>query len=138
MGRLRWIALLLACSLPACKRGVTLPDVGGHADAAGPKAIVLPGPRARRGDDVTVTVRVELRADGTWFDGVAMADDAALSKAARAVTAKEPHVVAEIIADPTVPYARVIHAMDLLRAAGLGDVSFGPLVPEPTPMPRDR
>lgn len=95
-------------------------------------------PRARSSDDdaVRAVAHVELRADGTtWLNGLVMRDDSALTEAVRADVRKEPHVVAEIVADPAVPYARVIHAIDLLRVAGISDVALGSLVPKPVPAP---
>ena len=137
MALTRWLAVPLACVSLSCK----LPSSAPLVDAASSATPVVTATVAARHDDGDRFVAtVELRADGTtWFNGVVMRDDAALQDAARDAARKQPHLEAQVIAQPSVLYARVVHAMDLLRLAGISDVALGTAAPPPpTPVPRDR
>lgn len=134
----RWLAMLLfACASSACKH----PPVATRPDAASAytPAVTMTPLVARREGEAVYVASVELREDGTMrFNGVVMRDDDALRDAARAAIKDQPHVEAQIIAEANVTYARVIHAMDLLRMGGIRDVSFGVAQPAPIPVSRDR
>lgn len=129
-------ALAGATLLLACRRH----PVDAHPDAASPSASLVVQTGARSGADTEQVAVVELRNDGTTlFNGIVVGDDPAFLSAARAAVRQAPHVSAQITAQPRVPYASVIHAMDLLGTAGIRDVSFGTdAPPPPTPARRGR
>jgi len=90
-------------------------------------------PRAASGRDVQEVLSVVLSATGeTQVNGDTVPDDEAISARARAAFAKDKDVRAVLKADGTVQHARVMHALDLLRLAGIAKVGFGVVPPKPT------
>jgi len=89
-------------------------------------AVPIDLPQARHTEDVQVVLSVVLpAAGGTLVDGEPAADDGAFVRRAQAVAARDGQVRAVIDADGAVPHRRVIHALDLLKAAGISKVAFG-------------
>lgn len=91
-------------------------------------------PPAPDGGAAQLTLTVELRADGTTrADDRLVADDASLLAAARTAIAANPHLRAVIRAEAQVTHGRVIHALDLLKQAGISKIAFGvsPVPPPP-------
>jgi len=89
-------------------------------------AVPLDLPQARHAEDVQVILSVVLpAAGGTLVDGAPTADDEDFLQRTRAAAARDAQVRAVIDADESVPHRRVIHALDLLRTAGIAKVAFG-------------
>jgi biopolymer transport protein ExbD len=89
-------------------------------------AVPLDLPQARHAEDVQVVLSVVLpAAGGTLIDGEPVADDEGFLRRTRAAAARDAQVRAVIDADGAVPHRRVIHALDLLKAAGVAKVAFG-------------
>jgi len=102
------------------------------ATVAATPAVPLDLPQARHTEDVQVVLSVVLpAAGGTLVDGEAMADDEALVRRIRAAAARDAQVRAVIDADGAVPHRRVLHALDLLKTAGIARVAFGARPAEP-------
>ena len=90
-------------------------------------------PRAASGKDVQEVLSVVLAASGqTEVNGEAVPGDEAIGALARTAFAKDKDVRAVLKADATVQHARVMHALDLLRLAGIAKVGFGVVPPKPT------
>jgi biopolymer transport protein ExbD len=88
-------------------------------------------PKAASGGTIQEVLSVVLTADGkTQVNGTVVAGDEALAAATRASYAKDREVRAVIKADGTVPHARVMQVLDLLRLNGVAKVAFG-VVPVP-------
>jgi biopolymer transport protein ExbD len=89
------------------------------------RAIPMDLPKAATGGEVQELFSVSLAASGgTSVDGSAVADDATLHRLATSAQRKNPELRAVLRADGTVPHSRVMHAMDLLRQAGVGRIAF--------------
>jgi biopolymer transport protein ExbD len=90
------------------------------------RAMPMDLPRAASGGEVQQIFSLSLHADGTThIDGVADGRDASILRAARAALTRNPELRAVLQADGTVPHSRVMHALDILRQAGLARVAFG-------------
>jgi biopolymer transport protein ExbD len=95
------------------------------------RAMPMDLPKAATGGEVQQVFSVSLRADGTTFvDGAAVPTDRELFGRARGALAANATLRAVVQADGTVTHARVMHALDVLRQAGLTRVAFG-VVPGP-------
>src|SRR5881392_567491 len=89
-------------------------------------AVPLDLPQARHVEDTQVVLSVVLpAAGGTLIDGEPVADDESFVRRTRAVSVPDTQVRAVIDADGAVPHRRVLHALDLLKAAGVARVAFG-------------
>ncbi|HSI06566.1 MAG TPA: biopolymer transporter ExbD [Myxococcota bacterium] len=89
-------------------------------------ALAVDLPQARTATSEQTILHVAIAKDGTIGidETAALADEAILSRA-KAALASDSEVRAVIDADGAVAHARVVHAMDLLRRAGLSRVAFG-------------
>src|ERR1700761_6192629 len=89
------------------------------------RAMPMDLPKAATAGEVQSVFSLALRADGTTHvTGAQVANDAALLSDARAALSKEPELRAVVQADGKVQHERVMHALDLLRQAGLTRVAF--------------
>ena len=83
-------------------------------------------PPAAHGAAVQSPFSLELASDGSVrVSGAPVANDAAVVALAREARARNPEVRAILRADGTVPHARVIRAINLLKDAGISRVAFG-------------
>lgn len=90
------------------------------------RAMPLDLPKAATGGEVQQVFALTLRADGkTFVDGTPTARDDELFSRAKSALAKNAELRAVVQADGTVPHQRVMHALDVLRQAGLSRVAFG-------------
>jgi biopolymer transport protein ExbD len=90
------------------------------------RAIPLDLPKAATGGEVQQVLALSLRADGaTFVDGALTNRDEDLLLRAKSALAKNPELRAVLQADGSVPHQRVLHALDVLRQAGLSRVAFG-------------
>ncbi len=90
------------------------------------RAMPLDLPKAATGGEVQQIFSVSLRADGaTHVNGIAAPSDRDLLNRARASLLGQPELRAVVQADGTVPHARVMHALDVLRQAGIARIAFG-------------
>ena len=90
------------------------------------RAMPLDLPKAATGGVVQEIFSVSLRADGaTQVDGQAVRSDVELLRRARAALSGQPELRAVVQADGTVPHARVMHSLDVLRQAGISRIAFG-------------
>jgi biopolymer transport protein ExbD len=90
------------------------------------RAVPLDLPKAATGGEVQQIFSVALRADGSTFvDAEAVPQDRDLLARARAALARHPELRAVVQADGSVQHSRVMHALDILRQAGLSRVAFG-------------
>lgn len=90
------------------------------------RALPLDLPKAATGSEVQQIFALSLRADGgTFVDGSPSPHDQDLLQRARAALGKNPELRAVVQADGAVPHRRVMHALDVLRQAGLSRVAFG-------------
>ena len=81
-----------------------------------------------------VVFSVIVPAEGpTLVNGEPVADDEAFLKQAREALGGDRELRAVINADGAVLHRRIIHALDLLKAAGVVHVAFGALPPEGAP-----
>jgi biopolymer transport protein ExbD len=93
-------------------------------------ALTVDLPKASTGSEVQDILSIVLApGDITQLNGVGVPNDEALLAQARASFAKDKEVRAVLKADGTVPHARVMRVLDLLRRAGISKVAFG-VVPE--------
>jgi len=103
------------------------------------RALPLDLPKAATGSEVQEVFALSLRADGSTFvDGAPSPRDEDLLTRAKAALEQSPELRAVIQADGAVPHQRVMHALDVLRQAGLARVAFGvqkgaPVEAEPVP-----
>jgi biopolymer transport protein ExbD len=89
-------------------------------------ALAMNVPPAAHSAEVQSPLSIEIAAGGqVLVSGARVADDAAVIAAAKAARAKDPEVRALIRADGSVPHARVIRAVDLLKEAGVTRTAFG-------------
>lgn len=102
------------------------------------QALPVDLPPAVSGQRVPLVFGLVLRADGTIeIDGKRLSDDDAIIGRARAALGREPELRAVIEADVSVPHGRVMHALDLLRRAGISKIGLGVVPPaSPSPGPR--
>lgn len=90
------------------------------------RAMPMDLPKSATGGEVQQIFALSLRADGTTYvDGELVPKDADLLRRAQGALAKSPELRAVVEADGIVPHSRVIHALDVLRQAGLVRVAFG-------------
>lgn len=90
------------------------------------RAMPLDLPKAATGGEVQQVFALTLRADGkTFVDGTPADRDDELLSRAKSALAKNTELRAVVQADGTVPHQRVMHALDVLRQAGLSRVAFG-------------
>ncbi len=67
---------------------------------------------------------------GMLVNGEPVADDGALLARAQDSLSRDPELRAVINADGAVPHRDVVHALDLLKRAGIARVAFGALPEE--------
>ena len=97
------------------------------------QALSVDLPKAASGKDVQEILSVVLAATGeTEVNGDLMPNDDAIRARARAAFAKDKDVRAVLKADGAVQHVRVMHALDLLRLAGIAKIGFGVVPPKPT------
>jgi len=90
------------------------------------RAMPLDLPKAASGTEVQQIFSVALREDGTTqVDGAATTGDLDVLVKAKASLLRHPELRAVVQADGNVPHRRVMHALDILRQAGLVRVAFG-------------
>jgi biopolymer transport protein ExbD len=90
------------------------------------RAMPLDLPKAATGGEVQQIFTVSLRADGArQVNGVAADTDPVLLNRAKAALLGQPELRAVVQAEGTVPHARVMHTLDILRQAGLSRIAFG-------------
>src|SRR5687767_14578902 len=90
------------------------------------RAMPMDLPRAATGGEVQQLFSLSLKADGTTqVDGAPVPTDGALLALARDALVRHPELRAVVQADGVVPHSRVMHALDVLRQAGLARVAFG-------------
>jgi biopolymer transport protein ExbD len=83
-------------------------------------------PKSASGQEVQLVFGVELRSNGDILvDGKKLPNDDALLPLAKEAQAKNADLRAVIRADQTVQHGRVIHALDLLKRAGVTKIAFG-------------
>jgi biopolymer transport protein ExbD len=93
-------------------------------------ALTVDLPKASTGSEVQDILSVVLApGDITQVNGAPVATDEALEAQARALLAKDKDLRAVLKADGTIPHARVMRVLDLLRRAGISKVAFG-VVPD--------
>jgi biopolymer transport protein ExbD len=89
------------------------------------RAIPMDLPKAASGGEVQAIFALALDADGsTRVDGTLMPTDADLFARAHAALAQHADLRAVLQADGVVPHSRVMHALDILRQAGVTRVAF--------------
>ncbi|MCY1023540.1 ExbD/TolR family protein [Pyxidicoccus sp. MSG2] len=89
------------------------------------RAMPMDLPRAATGGEVQQVFSVSLRADGTTYvDGQAVPRDEQVLQLARTALATHPDLRAVVQAEGAVPHSRVMHALDVLRQAGLSRIAF--------------
>ena len=97
-----------------------------------PAGLQMELPRSTTGDAVQIVFAVSLSRDGqTLVNGQKIASDDALLPLAAAEHRAHPDVRAVIQADGKVLHERVIHVLDLLSQAGIGQIAFGVLLTSP-------
>jgi biopolymer transport protein ExbD len=90
------------------------------------RALPMDLPKAATGGEVQQVFSVALRADGTTqVDGAPAERDEDLLARARKALSEHAELRAVVQADGTVAHSRVMHALDILRQAGLARVAFG-------------
>ena len=90
------------------------------------QSLPLDLPKAAKGEDVQLIFGLELHANGdTMVDGKKLTNEDQMFPLAKEALAKTPELRAVIRADTTVPHGRVIHALDLLKQAGIAKIAFG-------------
>lgn len=89
------------------------------------RAMPLDLPKAATGSEVQQVFALSLKADGgTFVDGSATPSDQELLQRARVALGKNPELRAVVQADGVVPHRRVMHALDVLRQAGIARIAF--------------
>jgi biopolymer transport protein ExbD len=89
------------------------------------RAIPMDLPRAATGGEVQQVFSVALLADGTMsIDGVPTSRDEDTLQCARQALARHRELRAVVQADGAVPHRRVMHALDVLRQAGIAHIAF--------------
>ena len=88
-------------------------------------AIPMNPPQATNAAEVRTPLTLDLAADGRVLaNGAPAESDAAIVALARAAHAQDAEVRAVVRADGSVPHARVIRAIDLLREGGVSKIAF--------------
>jgi biopolymer transport protein ExbD len=96
-------------------------------------AMTVDLPKAATGGEVQEIFSIVLAPnDVLQVNGETVGDDKQFSARAAAAYAKDKDVRAVLKADGTIPHARVMHVLDLLRLTGIAKVGFG-VVPITTP-----
>ena len=94
-------------------------------------AVPLDLPKATTSEQLQVVLSVVVPISGpVLVNGVAAPDDDAFLARARDAIAQNADVRAVINADGATVHRRVIHALDLLRQAGMARIAFGALPEE--------
>jgi biopolymer transport protein ExbD len=94
-------------------------------------AVPLDLPQASHSEEVQVVLSVILPVRGAMHvNGAPLASDDQLADRAKEARAASPDLRAVIQADGDVPHRRVLHALDLLKGAGVTRVAFGALPAE--------
>jgi biopolymer transport protein TolR len=94
-------------------------------------AVPLDLPKASKSEELQVIFSVVMPARGGMLvNGSPVSDDGALIARAQESLASDPDLRAVINADGAVPHRDVIHALDLLKRAGIARVAFGALPEE--------
>jgi len=89
------------------------------------RAMPMDLPRAATGGEVQEIFSLALEADGkTRVDGSEVPDDATLLAHAKAAQQRNSELRAVVRADGSVPHRRVMHALDVLRQAGVARIAF--------------
>jgi biopolymer transport protein ExbD len=97
-----------------------------------PMAVPLELPKSATGEGIQVVFAVTLGRDGqTLVNTEPVANDEAILPLAKAERAQHPDVRAVIQADGKVFHERVVHVLDLLSQAGIGQIAFSVLVVPP-------
>ena len=82
-------------------------------------------PKAATGEALQQVFSVELSTDGkTRVDSEVIPNDDAITPLAKAAKAKNADLRAVVRADTKLEYGRVIHAIDLLKRAGIAKIAF--------------
>ena len=116
------VALAVLLALASCKR---ITGDTGPAPSASVAVLEMDLPRAVVSDEfVHVVLAVDVNADGTYAVNGERVPENEIMKRALREREKAPDVRAVIRADRTVPYQRVITAMDALRQAGISRLAF--------------
>jgi len=90
------------------------------------QSLPLDLPKAASGQDIQLIFGLELHSNGdTIVNGKKLENDDAIFPAAKEEHAKNPELRAVIRADTSVQHGRVIHALDLLKQAGISKIAFG-------------
>jgi len=90
------------------------------------RALPMDLPHAATDGDVQTIFSVALLADGrTTVDGATSNNDVDLLARARAAHGRNAELRVVVQADGTVPHARVMHALDVVRQAGITRIAFG-------------
>jgi biopolymer transport protein ExbD len=90
------------------------------------QSLPLDLPKAAAGQEIQLVFGVELHANGEMVvDGKKLPSEDALLPLAKEAQAKTADLRAVIRADQTVQHGRVIHALDLLKRAGITKIAFG-------------
>jgi biopolymer transport protein ExbD len=93
-------------------------------------AVPLDLPKAATSEELQVVLSVIVPTSGPMLvNGGAVPDDGAFLARVRGALVARPEVRAVINADGATAHRRVIHALDLLRQAGIARIAFG-TVPE--------
>ncbi|MDD9939543.1 MAG: biopolymer transporter ExbD [Myxococcales bacterium] len=88
-------------------------------------AVPMNLPKAATGGQVQEVFSVDLPAEGPLqVDGTPIAGDTALLHLARAAGARNAELRAVVRADGSVPHARVMHTVDVLRQAEVSRIAF--------------
>jgi biopolymer transport protein ExbD len=96
-----------------------------------PQSIALDLPKADTGQSTEEVFALELLpGGGIHVNGALVAEDERLIALAHAAVHRNRELRTLIRADGGVPHRQVIHALDLLRKAGISRVGFG-VVPDP-------
>jgi biopolymer transport protein ExbD len=94
-------------------------------------AVPLDLPKASKSEELQVIFSVVMPARGGMLvNGSPVPDDGAMIARAQESLARDPDLRAVINADGAVPHRDVIHALDLLKRAGIARVAFGALPEE--------
>lgn len=97
-----------------------------------PTAIPLELPRSTTGEAIQIVLAVTLARDGqTLVNGQPVASDDAILPLATAEHAEHSDVRAVIQADGKILHERVIHVLDLLSQAGVGQIAFAVTLTSP-------
>jgi len=90
------------------------------------RAMPMDLPKAATGGEVQQIYSVSLKTDGTLFvDSEQVPSDAELLVRTKKAVAEHAELRAVVQAEGAVPHSRVMHALDVLRQAGLTRVAFG-------------